>query len=188
MKKYFNTTDARDTDNADVFLFMNRADKHWDDFIRIALNEEHMLLNCMGRQEYEISRAMVFLWDNEAVMRFDFEPEDPDAYFYCAADPKNGIAIRLSTPETDLEGFNTFGTNTGLFGLFMTEEETIFLTYDGTADRIGCSILPETKGVPRVMEEMEMLFNLFRTYMEEIEKDNEAQNDAHPNKTEADEE
>lgn len=188
MKKYFSTTDARDTDNANIFMFMHNADKHPDDFIRICLNEENMLLSFKGRNEYRISRAMTFFWDHEAVMRFDFEPDDPDSWFYAAVDPKNGIAVRLSTPEHDLEGFNTFGPNTGFFGIFMTDEGTIFITYDGSESaRIGYSYLPEDAECPRVMDQMELLFNLFRTCLEELEND-ETETDDDPDETDADEE
>ena len=38
MQKYFSTAAARDTDNANIFMFMHNVDKHPDDFIRICLN------------------------------------------------------------------------------------------------------------------------------------------------------
>ena len=177
MKKYFNNADARNTDNADIFMFIHNADKHCDDFIRIALDEEHMLLNYKGEQEFEIDNAMVFLRDSEVVMRYDFYPDDDDSYFYAAIDEKNGIAFRLSNSESDIEGYNTFGTNARFFGLFMTEDGTIFITYDGTMDRIGYSYLTEMPDTPRVMDQMEQLFNLFRPCDEDEDSDDDEEDD-----------
>ena len=70
----------------------------------------------------------------------------------------------------------------------MTDEGTIFITYDGSeSGRIGYSYLHEDADCPRVTDQMELLFNLFRTCIEELEN-NETKADDDPDETETDEE
>ena len=104
-------------------------------------------------------------------MRYDFDCEDDDNILYLAVDENNGLALKTDYPDQSMEGLGTFGKNEGLFGIFRTEEETIFITYDGTMKKIGYSVLHESPDAPAVADQMDLLFALF--YSDEAEEDEE---------------
>ena len=79
MGKYFNHNDIDLIEREDVVKLLNRADKHPDRFIRIALNQDGMHLDNKSKAEFEIYQAVIFIWDaNGKIYRYDFRQNDPE--------------------------------------------------------------------------------------------------------------
>ena len=96
MTTYFNNTYAMDTDDINIIKGFHTADCQPERFIRIALDEEVMLLDYKGRKEYKIRQATIFAWtSHDDVARIDYSPKDPERYFYAALAENSGVIIRL---------------------------------------------------------------------------------------------
>lgn len=161
MSKYFKTDDIDIIESDNLLSVFHRADKKQDSFIRIALNENHMKLDIRSKAEFEIYQAVVFYFTSDGhVCRYDFEPGDTDRYFYAAIDIANFMAAALGDPQYPIEKLFMLGSSEKLLVILKTEDSTVFVLYDGTADGIGYGFYLEKNGYPSIFPVLMYLFEI----------------------------
>ena len=172
MGKYFNHNDIDLIEREDVVKLLNRADKHPDRFIRIALNQNGMHLDNKSKAEFEIFQAVIFIWDaNGRIFRYDFHQNDPDRSFYAAIDSQNLMAMSLQDPGYPREKLCMFDGDDVLLGILKTDDSTIFVIFDGSSDHAGYGFYLEKEGYPSIFEKLLSLFEISQPGMTEENTD-----------------
>ena len=161
MDKYFKNADTDIIVNEEISRLFRRADKRPEKFIRIALDQEKMLLSYKGGAEFEITQATFFLCNKHGEFyRYDFSRNDPSRQFHAAIDPDTFIAFSLDDPKFPAEGLLMFNSNEMLLGLLKTQNSTIFLIYDNESDHIGYGYHVENPGYPSIYETLMQLLEI----------------------------
>jgi hypothetical protein len=168
MNKYFKNDLFDMIESENIISVFHRADKKPENFIRIALNEKHMKLDVYAKAEFTIHHACLFhLAPNGNVYRYDLEPGDTQKSFYAAIDSDCLMTVVLDDPKYPLEKLFMFNSCEKFLAILKSDDSTIFVLYDGTADNVGYGYFLEKNGYPNLYPVLMELFDISQPVCEE---------------------
>lgn len=163
MKKYFTEDIFENIKYKNVINAFNRADQHPEQHIRIVMDERSMKIN-FWNEELTIRQAVLFVWSRHDMNLFNemycmnFIPQDSERAFYAAIVPEEYFAIAIIDPEYPLEGVCGYGTKDIIFGIFETEQEIIYIHFDGQGTSITRSKSSKASNTSNVFNALNSIY------------------------------
>ena len=176
MKKYFTNKILENIESDNLITALKESEKHPDTHIRILMDNNNMKIN-LQNEELTIRQAVLFVWVRHDMNLFNemycmnFIPQDPERAFYAAILPEEYFASAIIDPEYPLEGVCGHGTKSVIFGIFDTEQEIIYIHFDGQGTSITRSEYDKKDGA-NVFDALNSIYkNHQQDEKEDIEED-----------------